>query len=61
LSQITSLLNDATVVFIADSAKAHQRMKDVYGTTIKTFALEEREAIVAFLLWAVRENLGLPS
>jgi len=49
------------VVFIADSAKAHQRMKEVYGTTIKTFALEERDAIVAFLLWAVREDLGVPN
>jgi hypothetical protein len=60
MTDINRFIDDGNVIFVADTVHAHQRMLAVYGTTIKKFALNERQAIVDFLLWAIHENFGLP-
>jgi hypothetical protein len=47
------------VTFVAERQKAARRMEEVYGVPFQKFALTDRSAIIDFMKWAIRENLGL--
>jgi hypothetical protein len=60
MSDISRLIEDTHVTFAAESRKAAVRMCEVYGFPSKRFALTDKSAIIDFMKWAIRENLGLP-
>jgi hypothetical protein len=60
MADISRLIEDTHVTFVAESLKAAHLMNELYGVPFKKFALTERSAIIDFMKWAIRENLGLP-
>ena len=60
MSHIIRTIDDIHVTFTAESPHAQKRMSEVWGAPVKRFSVRERESVINFVLWSIRENFGLP-
>jgi hypothetical protein len=60
MADIIRTIDDIHVTFTAESAHAQKRMSEVWGAPVKRFSISERQSIINFVLWSIRENFGLP-